>query len=192
LAWNPPDEAAGDSTRYRYDPADPTPSVGGPIMITAKPVRDNRKLEARPDVVTFTSEPLDAPLAALGPVRVELSARASEPYFDLFARVCDVDPQGVSLNVTDALASVAPGRFERSEADGSLRVEFDLWPIAHRFAAGHRIRLQVSSGAHPRYVRNPGTGEHPLEAETLKAVDVEILHGPPHPSAVVLPIASGR
>jgi putative CocE/NonD family hydrolase len=87
LAWNPPDEAAGDSTRYRYDPADPTPSVGGPIMITAKPVRDNRKLEARPDVVTFTSEPLDAPLAALGPVRVELSARASEPYRSLRSRV---------------------------------------------------------------------------------------------------------
>jgi predicted acyl esterase len=62
--------------------------------------------------------------------------------------------------------------------------------VAHRFAAGHRIRLQVCSGAHPRYVRNPGTGEHPLAAESLHAVDVEILHGPVHPLSVVLPIAS--
>jgi uncharacterized protein len=188
LAWEPPSAGTAGDSRYRYDPADPTPSVGGPIMITGKAVRDNRKLEARPDVLTFTSAPLDSLCEALGPTHVELFARASEPYFDLFARVCDVDPDGASWNVCDALASVAPGRFEHSEEDGTWRVEFELWPMAHRFAAGHRIRLQVSSGAHPRYVRNPGSGEHPLEAETLLSVDVEILHDAEHPSAVVLPI----
>jgi putative CocE/NonD family hydrolase len=187
LAWQPP-TAAGDRG-YRYDPADPTPSVGGPIMVTLKPVRDNRKLEARADVVTFTTAPLDATVEAIGPVRVELWARASEPYFDLFARVCDVDARGRSFNVCDALASVAPGRFERSEEDGAWRVGFDLWPIAHRFASGHRIRLQVSSGAHPRYVRNPGTGEDPLTATTLRPVDVELLYGPEHPSSLVLPVS---
>jgi putative CocE/NonD family hydrolase len=192
LLWKPPDAGTGGSTGYRYDPEQPTPSVGGPIMITAKPVRDNRQLEAREDVITFTSAPLDGALEAIGPVRVELWARASEPYFDLFARVCDVDPDGASLNVCDALAGVAPGRFEHSEEDGAWRVEFDLWPVAHRFAAGHRLRLQISSGAHPRYVRNPGTAENPLEAESLVAVDVEILHDPEHPSAVVLPVVASR
>jgi hypothetical protein len=190
LAWEPRDAGTDGSTRYRYDPADPTPSVGGPIMITGKPVNDNRKLESRADVITYTSAPLDATVEAIGPTRVELWARASEPHFDLFARVCDVDAQGASWNVCDALASVAPGRFPRSDEDGSWRVEFDLWPIAHRFAAGHCIRLQVSSGAHPRYVRNPGTGEHPLAAESLIPVDVEVLHGPEHPSSVTLPIAA--
>jgi putative CocE/NonD family hydrolase len=188
LLWEPPDTGMDGSTRYRYDPADPTPSVAGPIMLTNKPVRDNRRLEARADVLTFTSAPLEETVETIGPVRVELFARASEPYFDLFARVCDVDPRGASWNVTDALTRIAPGRFERSGEDGAWRVEFDLWPIAHRFAAGHRIRLQVSSGAHPRYVRNPGTGEDPLEAKSQRAVDVEIVHGPGHPSAVVLPI----
>lgn len=191
LSWESPQTETGGATRYRYDPADPTPSMGGPIMVTGKPVRDNRQLEARADVITFTTAPLEASVEAIGPTRVELWARASEPHFDLFARVCDVDPKGVSLNVTDALASVAPGRFEHSEDEGTWRAEFELWPIAHRFAAGHRIRLQISSGAYPRYVRNPGTGEHPLDAETLLAVDVEILHGPEHPSAVVLPISLG-
>jgi putative CocE/NonD family hydrolase len=161
-------------------------------MITGKAVRDNRQLEARPDVITFTTTPLDETVEAIGPTRVALYARASEPHFDLFARVCDVDPEGASWNVCDALASVAPGRFEGPDATGAWRVEFDLWPIAHRFAAGHRIRLQVSSGAHPRYVRNPGTGEHPLEAESLRPVDVEILHGPEHPSSVTLPIVTPR
>jgi putative CocE/NonD family hydrolase len=190
LAWQPPEADGG--RRYRYDPADPTPSLGGPIMITLNPVRDNRKLEARPDVVTFTGPALEAALEAIGPVRVELWARASEPYFDLFARVCDVDPRGRSWNVCDALASVAPGRFEHSDEDDAWRVQFDLWPIAHRFASGHRIRLQVSSGAHPRYVRNPGTGEDPLTARTLRAVDVEILYGPAHPSSLVLPVFAER
>ena len=59
--------------------------------------------------------------------------------------------------------------------------------MGHRFAAGHRIRLQVSSGAHPRYARNPGTGEDPATATELRAVDVELLRGPAHPSQVVLP-----
>jgi putative CocE/NonD family hydrolase len=192
LSWEPPGTEAVGSTRYRYDPADPTPSIGGPIMITGKPVIDNRPHEARADVITFTGEPLGDAVEAIGPTRVDLWARASEPHFDLFARVCDVDPDGASWNVCDALASVAPGRFHYSERDDAWRVEFDLWPIAHRFAAGHRIRVQISSGAHPRYVRNPGTGEHPLEAKSLRAVDVEILHVPEHQSSVVLPIVGAH
>jgi putative CocE/NonD family hydrolase len=189
LAWDPPAAGIEGSTGYRYDPADPTPSLGGPVMVTSKPVRDNRRLEARADVITFTTPPLDAAAEAIGPVRVELYARASEPYFDLFARVCDVDTSGASWNVCDALASVAPGRFERLDADGAWRVQFELWPVAHRFAAGNRIRLQISSGAHPRYVRNPGTGEDPLEAQSQRPVEVEILHGPERLSSLVLPIA---
>lgn len=193
LAWKQPPAGTGGSRRYRYDPADPTPSRGGPIMITSKPVRDNRPLEARADVLTFTTAPLEEVLEAIGTVRAQLWVRGSEPHFDLFARVCDVDPAGASWNVCDALASVAPGRFEQSDADSSWRVQFDLWPIAHRFAAGNRIRLQISSGAHPRYVRNPGTGEDPLTAEKPRAVDVELLYGPEQPSSLLLPAtAPGR
>ena len=159
-------------------------------MITSKPVRDNRPLEARADVLTFTTVPLARTVEAIGPVCVELWARASEPYFDLFARVCEVDPEGASWNVCDALASVAPGRFQRSDEDGAWRVQFDLWPTAHRFAVGSRIRLQVSSGAHPRYVRNPGTGEDPIAASTKRLVDVELLYGPAHPSSLVLALTT--
>ena len=172
--------------RYRYDPNDPTPSLGGPVLLSREPVVDNRGLEARPDVLTYTTPPLLAVVEAIGPVQVELWVRASSPYFDMFARVCDVDPQGASRNVCDALARVGPGPFEQS-ADGTWRVAFSLWPIGHRFDAGHRIRLQVSSGAHPRYARNPGTGEDPIKATELRAVDIEVLHGPDQPSALILP-----
>jgi putative CocE/NonD family hydrolase len=172
--------------RYRYDPADPTPSLGGPVLLERKPIVDNRPLEARADVLTYTGAPLRSALEAIGPVRVELWVRASSPHFDLFARVCDVDPAGASWNVCDALVRVVPGRFEPA-ADGTRDVAFELWPMAHRFAAGHRIRLQVSSGAHPRYMRNPCTGEDPNTATRTRAVDIEILRDGAHPSAVVLP-----
>jgi len=140
--------------------------------------------------VTFTGEPLTEPLEAIGPVRVELHARASSPNFDLFARVCDVDAAGASWNVCDALLRVA-GEPSGNGPPQPVTASFELWPIAHRFGAGHRIRLQVSSGAHPRYARNPGTGENAVSATALRAVEVELLHDPAHPSVLLLPASGG-
>jgi uncharacterized protein len=186
LADRPPEASTPD--RYRYDPADPTPSLGGPVLLARDPIVDNRPLEARPDVLTYTTPALLSTVEAIGPVRVELWVRASSPHFDLFARVCDVDPAGASWNVCDALVRIAPGLFEPA-ADGAWRVAFGLWPTAHRFAAAHRIRLQISSGAHPRYMRNPGTNEDPTTAAHTRPVEVEMLHDAGHPSALVLPAA---
>jgi putative CocE/NonD family hydrolase len=181
-----PTDGSIDGDRYRYDPDDPTPSLGGAVLLERKPVLDNRPLESRADVLTYTTAPLDNVVEAIGPVRVELWVRASSDWFDVFARVCDVDDSGASWNVCDALMRVSPEAVERS-ADGVWCVAFDLWPIAHRFARGHRIRLQVSSGAHPRYARNPGTGEDPLHAIGGRAVDIEVLRDAQHPSVLVLP-----
>ncbi len=174
------------SDSYRYDPTDPTPAVGGPVLLARAAVLDNRELEARDDVLVYSTEPLQSTVEAIGPVRVALWARADSDYFDLFARVCDVDLDGASWNVCDALARVAPGRFPRSD-DGVWEVAFNLWPLAHRFASGHRIRLQVSSGAHPRYARNPGTGADLATSTEVKPVAIELLHDGDHQSSLVLP-----
>jgi putative CocE/NonD family hydrolase len=191
LTAEPPDATAaatGDAApdRFRYDPAVPTPSLGGPVLLERAPVVDNAVLEARDDVLTYTTPPLEAALEAIGPVEVELHVRSSREHFDVFARVCDVDAAGISRNVCDALERVAPGSHERG-ADGVVRVAFALWPTAHRFAAGHAVRLQVSAGAHPRYARNPGTGEDPATATRLVVADQEVLHDVARPSALVLP-----
>ncbi|MHB1836408.1 MAG: CocE/NonD family hydrolase [Solirubrobacteraceae bacterium] len=182
-------EGASDSggDRYRYDPADPTPSLGGPVLLSRTPVVDNSPLEARADVLTYTGPVLEHALEVIGYPSVRLWVRASQPHFDLFARVCDVDRAGVSRNVCDALQRVDGSP---RAADGTFEVSFQLWPMAHRFAAGHRIRLQVSSGAHPRYARNPGTGEDPLTATlgSMRAVEIELLRDAEHPSAVALPV----
>lgn len=172
---------------YTYDPRDPTPSLGGPTLLERRPVVDNAPLEARADVVTYTSAALEHPLELIGPVSADIYMRSSGPHFDVFCRLCDVHPSGESLNVCDRLARVEPDAFEQAE-DGVVAVRLDLWPTAHRFDRGHRLRVQVSSGAHPRYARNPGTGEPIANATRLEAGRREVFHDCEHPSAVVLSV----
>ena len=135
---------------------------------------DNRALEARADVLSFTSDPLPLPLTAIGPVSAEVFARSSLEHHDVFVRLCDVDAAGISRNVCDALVRVEPGGFPQ-DADGVSRVAVNLWPSAHRFAAGHQLRVLIGSGAHPRYARNPGTGKPLASAAELRASDQQVL-----------------
>ena len=171
---------------FRYDPADPTPSVGGQLLSTKAGPRDNTALEARPDVLVFTSPPLPADLDVIGPVSVRLRVWASGPHFDVFARLCDVDPRGRSRNVCDGLIRHLPAP---DEAVAYCLVRVPMSATAYRFAAGHRLRLQVSGGAHPRFARNTGTGEPPATATRLHAVDLEIVHDDPQ-AGLTLPIFS--
>jgi putative CocE/NonD family hydrolase len=180
LGTEPPAEGGPD--RYRYDPNDPTPAAGG-VRLSGKAGRvENGRLEARPDVVTYTTPPLEAAVEVIGEVGAEVWFRSSRPYADVFVRLCDVDRRGRSYNVCDGLVSL-------TGADALTRVGVRLWPTAYRFTTGHRIRVQVSSGAFPRYARNPGTGEPPATATVLRAADQEVHHDPDHPSAIILPVA---
>jgi len=181
----PPENSAPD--HYRYDPADPTPAVGGPLFFTDPGPQDNRALEARADVLTFTTPRLTRAFEAIGPVRVELYVQSSLAHADFFARVCDVYPDGKSINICDSYFRVAPG-IGAPQPDGSLRIEFELLPTAYRFRAGHCLRLQISSGAHPRFNRNLGTGEPIGTGTRMLAADQTIYHDAAHPSAVVLPV----
>jgi uncharacterized protein len=185
LAATPPVASAPE--RYRYDPADPTPAVGGSTLSLNAGPKDNRTLEARPDVLVFTSAPLPEDLEAMGPVTADLHVASSLDHTDFFVRLCDVAPSGKSTNVCDGLRRLAPGRCP-PDAEGCRRVEIDLWPTAHRFARGHRIRVQISSGAHPRYARNPGSGEPLATATRLVAAEQTVYHDPARPSAILLPM----
>lgn len=184
LAAQPP--AGGPPDRYRYDPADPTPAVGGSSLSQNSGPRDNRALEARSDVLVYTSPALERDLEVVGPVRAELFVQSSLEHTDFFVRLCDVDPRGKSTNISDGLVRLRPGQ-PAAGADGVWKIAIALWPTAHCFQKGHRIRVQVAGGAHPRYARNPGSGEPLGAATTLLAADHTLYHDPQHPSALVLP-----
>ncbi|MGA4790165.1 CocE/NonD family hydrolase [Nocardia sp. AB354] len=184
----------GGITSYVYDPADPTPAVGGPSLgPTSAPV-DNAAHERRPDVTVFRGEPLTSPVTVAGEPLARISFRSSQPSADIFVRICDLHPDGRSMTVCDGIrriGSIATADTDPApDADGFRDIEVRLWPTFHRFAAGHRISVQISSGAHPRYARNPGSGEPAATAATIHVAKQEISHAPASASRIELPVWS--
>jgi putative CocE/NonD family hydrolase len=184
---------------FEYDPAHPVPTHGGALLMSPEYPSgpyDQRQIEERPDVLVFTSQPLERDTEVTGPITVELWAASSAPDTDFVARLCDVHPDGRSFNLTDGIIR-ARYRDRSSGAEPSLIepgrpycYEIDLWSTSNVFKAGHRIRLQVTSSNFPRWDRNPNTG-HPLGADAELAVARQtVFHDRERPSQVVLPILS--
>lgn len=183
-----PDRPAGTPppSRFVYDPADPTPTVGGPMLQPPSKQLDNRAVEARDDVRVWTGPPLESDLDLLGPVSAVVYVRTGTGIGDVFVRLCDVGPDGTSMNITDAMHRLVPDR-EATAPDGTTVVRMTLSPTGYRVRAGHRLRVQVAGAAFPRFARNPGTGERTATAVDGERISYEILHDSEHPSHVVLP-----
>ncbi|MCB8960652.1 MAG: CocE/NonD family hydrolase [Ardenticatenales bacterium] len=179
--------SAGANSRFTYDPADPTPSLGGNLFSPAAGRVDNAPLETRGDVLLFTSEPLATPMEIIGPVSATIYLKVDTPSADLFVRLNDVNPAGKSTNVCDGLARLDIASAEPDEA-GALRLTVTLAPTAYQFRRGHRLRLLLAGGAHPRWARNPGTGEPVGQATQLLPQEHLIYHDSEHQSVLRLPV----
>jgi uncharacterized protein len=186
LSTEPPPESAPD--RYHYNPRDPTPAVGGPSLnFSSAGRRDQRRREHRHDVVTYTSPVLTEDLTVVGPLTASLYLRSTLEHTDFFVRLCDVDEKGKSVNLSDGIVRLRPGSVDK-DADGVFRLEVSMWPTANTFQAGHRLRLQVSSGAHPLFARNAGTGEPLATGAGFRSADQEVFHDPARASCIELPV----
>ncbi|GAA4592566.1 putative CocE/NonD family hydrolase [Actinoplanes octamycinicus] len=195
-AWPPPSEPATLHLRagrrltttapdgpegvaeFRYDPADPTPSLGGRTLTGSMGVKDNRPLEARADVLVFSTDPLPTAVDVIGSPVLDLTLSVDNPFADVFVRLCDVDPDGRSHNFADQHRRLDPA----IPAGRPQRLELTLDQCFHRLLAGHRLRLQISGGAFPRFARNPGTDGAGLAA-SRHTVDVAA-------SRLTLPVAT--
>jgi putative CocE/NonD family hydrolase len=168
--------------RFSYDPNDPVPTAGGnTVMAPAYPSGpfDQREVEARGDVLVFTSEPLAEDLEVTGRVSLVLHADSSAPSTDWVGRLCDVYPDGRSMNLCDGILRVAEGAGERR------RYVIDLWSTSNVFLRGHRIRVHLTSSSFPRWDRNLNTGE---QGAGGRQVAHQRLHlGPDGGSFLVLP-----
>jgi putative CocE/NonD family hydrolase len=183
-------EHDGAPDRYRYDPADPTPAVGGPALLWKSAGRKNQQpREDRADVVSYSSPVLTEDVTVIGPISVQLHLRSSLDDTDVFVRLCDVSPKGRSTNLSDGIVRLSPDNVSKDD-DAIFRVTVAMWPTANTFQAGHRIRLQVSSGAFPLFARNTGSGEALATATKLCVADQEIWHDADHPSTLMLPVVS--
>ncbi|TDC41830.1 CocE/NonD family hydrolase, partial [Actinomadura sp. KC345] len=174
---------------FTYDPLDPTPAVGGPLLAPGKGrQRDNTPVERRHDVVVLSGAPLERDLDLIGPVSATIHVRTSTGHGDLFVRLCDVDRDGVSRNVTDGILRLTP---DQAGADGVVRAEIEMHPTGYRFLRGHRLRVMLAGGAFPRFARNHGTGEPAGRAVASRRVRFEVFRDAARPSAVQLPVWDG-
>ena len=189
-AGEPPD-------RYRYDPADPVPTLGGPVggallFPDLSGPKDRRPVELRDDVLVYTSEPLAAAVEVTGPVTMALYASTSATDTAFTATLVDVHPTGPAIIICDGIRRA---RFRESIERPSLiepgevyEYRIDLWETSNVFKAGHRIRVEVSSSNFPRYDRNLNTGRRPgLDAE-MRIAEQTVFHDSAHPSRVTLPV----
>ncbi|HEV3231159.1 MAG TPA: CocE/NonD family hydrolase [Candidatus Dormibacteraeota bacterium] len=193
LSQAPPAESS--PCVFRLDPDNPVRTLGGNLLMSPhhiKGPREQARTEAHPDVLRFTSAPLEHPLELRGRVRLVAWVAAETADSDVVARLCDVHPDGRSYNVVDGILRL---RYRDSLSDPApmprgepVRVEVDLWSTAHVFAAGHRLRLQVCASDFPRYDRCPGDGRTSAEADRVLPQVNRLFHDPERPSHLELPV----
>jgi putative CocE/NonD family hydrolase len=194
LSPDPPD-AAEPADRYTYDPRNPVVienfEVQGPY--------DRSGLESRPDVLVFTTPPLDTDVEATGPVEVRLFAATDAPDTDFMVMLLDVHPDGKAYNLMPLEAGVIRARYRDSERSPRLMtpgqaVELTIGGMvtSNLFRKGHRIRLHVTSSRFPVFDRNPNTGEPFGTGTRLQPARQAIFHDAAHPSRLILPVIPGR
>lgn len=180
---------------FVYDPRNPVPTRGGSHgdTWTAGPV-DQRGVEARPDVLVYSSDVLDRPVLVMGQVKVRLFAASSAPDTDFTAKLVDVFPDGRALIVCEGVIRARYregfGREVLMQQGTVYPLEIGLGPTAVRFQPGHRIRLEISSSNAPRYDANPNTGAVIAAERNPVPATQRVLHTPAYPSALVLPVVS--
>ena len=194
LSTNQPGDDRPDV--YLSDPVHPVPTVGG--QLCCYPVKlppgafDQRELAVRPDVLLYTTAPLEADIEVTGPVHLALWAATTAPDTDFAAKLVDIFPDGHARNLTDGvlraryrLGTDTPWPIVPGEPH---EYAIDLCATSNLFRAGHRIGLEVASSNFPRFDRNPQTG-HAFGADSeLRPAMQTVFHDREHPSRLVLPI----
>ena len=202
------------TSHFSFDPRDPVPTIGGGIS-AADPImgagafdqrgnsrffgcKDTLPLNARSDVLTFQTPPLENDVEVTGPITVKLHASSSARDTDFTAKLIDVCPlsddfpDGLAINLTDSIIRAryrngwdTPELLEPGEV---YEFVFELYPTSNIFKKGHRIRLDISSSNWPRFDANPNTGGDLGVERRLEIAEQTLYHEPEHPSHVVLPI----
>lgn len=212
----PEDESAWRG--YTYDPADPTPTIGGafasgaPVMDAGAfdqregprffgSTQDGRALAARDDVLVFETAPLEHAVEVVGPISVELYVSSDAPDTDFHVKLIDVyppsadDPEGFAMNLTHGVlrARYRDGfETEVMMREGEVyRIVVEAFPTANLFAAGHRIRLDISSSNFPHFDANPNSGEPEGFGRTPQAARNRVYVDAHRPSRLILPVTGG-
>ncbi len=190
----PDDHQQSDS--YHYDPVRPVPFITDATSSQIGGPDDYAAIERRDDVLVYVTEPLDLDTEITGPIRVDLYASSSTPDTDFTAKLVDIWPTGFTQRLCDGMvrarfrdgmdrpALIEPGKI--------YQYSIDCWNTCEVFKAGHRIGLEISSSAFPKYDRNLNTGAPLGQTSEMVVAEQRIYHDAEHPSAVVLPVVPSK
>jgi len=198
LTWEKPTGPATPD-RFRYDPDDPVPSVGGNNCCgTPTPAgpMDQRPIESRRDILLYTSDVLPDEVEATGPVKVVLYASSDAVDTDFVAKLVDVYPDGSSYNMAEGILRA---RYRDSLTRPSpltpgqvYRMEIDLVGTSVAFRKGHRIRVHLTSSHFPQFDRHPNTGAAFGTGDTVRVAQQTVYHDAERASHILLPVIPGR
>ena len=181
---------------YAYNPMDPVPTRGGGLCcdpaFMMSGAYDQRPIEARPDVLVYSTPALEQDTEVTGPIVVTLYASSSAVDTDFTAKLVDVEPCGCARNLTDGIIRA---RYRKPRHPASLiepgqvyKYTIDVWATSNLFKKGHSIRLEISSSNFPRFDRNPNTGGLIGAETTLVPALQTVHHSDGYPSHVTLPV----
>jgi len=183
------------SLSYDFDPANPVPTVGGANLVLTKGPMDQRKVEARPDVLLFETPPIEEPVEVTGHVTARLWVSSSARDTDFTAKLTDVYPDGRSMLLCDGILRA---RYRNSFSEPELiepgkvyEVPVDLWSTSIVVNKGHKLRLAVSSSNYPRFEVNPNTGAPGIKPDNPQVAHNTVYLDAERPSHVLLPMPGG-
>ena len=194
LTQDLPEPVQHDS--YLYDPMNPVPSLGGNVCCLGDEVVpgsfDQRPVEARDDVLVYTSAPLERDIDVSGGIEVVLYVSSDAPDTDFTVKLLDVEPDGKAWNLDETIkrARYREG-YDREvfmEPGEIVALEFAPLATSNLFRAGHRIGVEVSSSNYPRFERNLNMGTKNARETEHRVARNAVHHGPDHPSRIVLTV----
>ena len=187
--------SGGVKISYKFDPANPVPTVGGANLTFDRGPMDQRVIPARQDYLRFQTPVLDKDMTVSGPVKVELYGATDGLDTDFTAKLVDIYPDGYEALVLDAPVRARfrhgrmPDEVKMMTPGAPEELDIDLWSTAITFEKGHRIALHISSSNSPRFEVNTNTGERAGEHKLAPRVATNSVYmDATHPSALVLPV----
>jgi predicted acyl esterase len=183
---------------FTYDPMHPTPSYGGNVCCAANTIPgmggalDQRKMEERPDILVYTSEPLAAGVELSGPITVTYYVSSDVKDTDVTAKLIDVQPDGTAYNLDETIQRLRyrDGDNKKVLMENGKVYKVTLTPMntSDYFGPGHRIRLEVAGANFPRFDRNLNTGGDNYSETTSVVAHTSIHHSAEYPSSMTITV----
>ncbi len=158
--------------KFIYDPINPVPNIGGPIIGPSAGVKLQNEIEKRKDVLIYTSDTLLEDMEITGPIKAHIYVSTDANSTDFTAKLVDVYPDGSAYYISDGI------KRQNYLPNNVTQIQIDLWPTSKVLFKGHKVRVEISSSNYPRFDLNPNK---------IKA-NQTIYHNESYPSRIVLPI----